>query len=197
MNNARASSNGLMPTCFIVPSDRLVPIRKRVTTMPRRAIQTKVDVNASGSATYVLTIMASTKIKINHGMEIFPVRSRNINIVTKASGIIHSARVSLMRVAVWRATSPYTSPAPTTDDVSCIAIAAHVPNCACVISSIRPIGGKINNAIELRMKITPSDTAISFSLALSTGPTAAIALPPQMAVPDEIRYDVLRLMCIQ
>ena len=40
---------------------------------------------------------------------------------------------------------------------------------------------------ELSMNITPSDTAISFSFAFSTGPTAAMALPPQMAVPEDMR----------
>ena len=44
--------------------------------------------------------------------------------------------------------------------------------------------------------MTPSDTAISLLFALRTGPTAAMALPPQIAVPDEIRYAVLRLRCI-
>ncbi len=69
-------------------------------------------------------------------------------------------------------------------------MAAHVPNCAWLRSSIRPSGGKIKSAMALRIKITPSDTAISFSLAFITPPTAAIALPPQMAVPDEMRYEV-------
>ncbi len=49
----------------------------------------------------------------------------------------------------------------------------------------------MKRAIALRMKMTPNDTAISFSLARITPPTAAIAEPPQMAVPDEMRYDAL------
>ena len=40
--------------------------------------------------------MASTKININQGMDIFAVLSRNMNIVAMASGIIHRARVSLV-----------------------------------------------------------------------------------------------------
>jgi len=42
------------------------------------------------------------------------------------------------------------------------------------------------------MKIVPRETDISSSLAAITGPTAAIALPPQIAVPDEIRCEVVR-----
>ena len=37
------------------------------------------------------------------------------------------------------------------------------------------------------MKTAPSDTPISSSLASAIGPTAAMALPPQMAVPALIR----------
>ena len=55
----------------------------------------------------------------------------------------------------------------------------------------------MNKAMAFKMNITPNDTAISFSFALTTGPTAAIALPPQIAVPEEIRYDVLRFILSQ
>ena len=37
------------------------------------------------------------------------------------------------------------------------------------------------------MKTAPRDTAISSSLASAMGPTAAMALPPQMAVPALIK----------
>ena len=72
--------------------------------------------------------MTRINSNMNQGMEILLVLSRNKNIVTIARGIIHKARVSFMSVAVCRAISPYASPAPTTDEVSWIAIAAHVPN---------------------------------------------------------------------
>jgi hypothetical protein len=49
----------------------------------------------------------------------------------------------------------------------------------------------MNNAMELRMKTVPSETAISSALACTIGPIAAIALPPQMAVPVEIKYAVV------
>ena len=140
-----------------------------------------------------MATIASTKRKMNQGMETLPEPSRNTNIVANARGIIHRARVSLMSVAICRASSPYTSPAPTTLEVSCMAMAAHVPNWAWLMSNRWPRGGKMNRATALRMKMTPRLTAISFSSARSTGPTAAMALPPQMAVPLLMRYDVLRL----
>lgn len=40
----------------------------------------------------------------------------------------------------------------------------------------------MNNAIAFKIKITPSDIAISWSFAFRTGPTAAMALPPHIAV---------------
>ena len=73
-----------------------------------------------------------------------------------------------------------------------MAIADQTPNCVCVRCSAAPIGGKMKSAIELRMKTVPSETDISSSLAPMTGPTAAIALPPQIAVPEEIRCAVPR-----
>jgi hypothetical protein len=75
-----------------------------------------------------------------------------------------------------------------------MAIAAQTPNCGCVMPTRWPIIGKMKSAIELRMKTVPRATDISSSVALTTGPTAAIALPPQIAVPDEMRCDVVRLM---
>ncbi len=65
------------------------------------------------------------------------------------------------------------------------------PNWFCVMCSMVPITGKVSNATELRTKTVPSETAICSSLASVIGATAAIALPPQIAVPAEIRKDVL------
>src|SRR5262249_41649705 len=45
---------------------------------------------------------------------------------------------------------------------------------------------KNRSAEEIKIKTAPSETDISSSLAPTTGPTAAIALPPQIAVPTEI-----------
>jgi len=45
--------------------------------------------------------------------------------------------------------------------------------------------------MEFRRKITPREIEMSFSEALMTGEIAAIALPPQIAVPEDIKCDIL------
>src|SRR5881394_3981050 len=134
---------------------------------------------------------ASRKRKMNHGIAMRVDLRRNASAVANVSGTIQRARVSLTVVAICSASLPYFAAAPTTDDVSWIAIADQMPNCVCVRCSACPISGKMNNAIELRMNTVPRETDISSSLAPITGPTAAMALPPQIAVPDEIRCDVV------
>ena len=48
--------------------------------------------------------------------------------------------------------------------------------------------------MELRIKIVPRAIATSSSWALIIGAIAAIALPPQMAVPADIRYEIFLLI---
>ena len=48
----------------------------------------------------------------------------------------------------------------------------------------------MNNAIAFSTNTTARATDILAGLALITGPTAAMALPPQIAVPELIKYDV-------
>src|SRR5947209_1497805 len=68
-----------------------------------------------------------------------------------------------------------------------MANAAQSPKWLCESERRCPITGKRNSAAAFRMNTVPKETAMSSSLASSTGPTAAIALPPQMAVPTEIK----------
>lgn len=63
--------------------------------------------------------------------------------------------------------------------------AAQSPNCVCVRCKADPIAGNASKATEFSTKTVPSETAISSSLALVIGATAAMALPPQIAVPVE------------
>jgi hypothetical protein len=51
--------------------------------------------------------------------------------------------------------------------------------------------GKMKSAMALSIKIVPSETEVSSLSASIAGATAAIALPPQIAVPEEISADVL------
>src|SRR3954462_1485663 len=125
---------------------------------------------------------------MNQGHWIF-VLLRFTAAVAMHSGTIHSARANLTVVAITVAASPYLCAAPTTELVSWIASAAHNPNCGCERCSDIPIRGKISSAIEFRIKTVPSETDISSSFAPTMGPTAAMALPPHIAVPVEIRND--------
>jgi len=52
------------------------------------------------------------------------------------------------------------------------------------------MAGNINNATELSMKTVPSATDVCFSSVFKTFEMAAMALPPQMAVPEEIRCEI-------
>ena len=58
-----------------------------------------------------------------------------------------------------------------------------------------PIGGNNISATEFNTNTVPSETAISSSFASSTGPIAAIALPPQIAVPKLISSDCVFPTC--
>ena len=107
--------------------------------------------------------------------------------------MIQRARINFVVVAMARASLLYVLAAPTTELVSWIAIAHQYPNWWSFISNQRPITGKMNRATALSMKMVPMATVISLSLALITGDKAAIALPPQMAVPPETRNPVSRL----
>ena len=74
--------------------------------------------------------MANTKKRINQGIDTLFDFSLKIKVVTNANGIIQRARVSFTIVATSRAFCPYAAPAPTTELVSCMAIAAQSPNCS-------------------------------------------------------------------
>ena len=69
-------------------------------------------------------------------------------------------------------------------------MAHHNPNWEASKLTKCPTNGKTNKAIEFRIKIVPNATEICFSSALMAGAMAAIALPPQIAVPPEIKKDV-------
>src|SRR5580658_3554 len=72
-----------------------------------------------------------------------------------------------------------------------MASAAQSPNCCCERCSNQPKGGNIKSAMEFRIKTVPSETAVSSWSACMIGATAAIALPPQIAVPTVIRVDAV------
>ena len=183
--------SGLMPTAFNTSREREAPIKKRVMVSVLRA-NSLMDAPITApvsvvSSTYVLKIMARMKKKINQGMLMRCPLLLKIKEVKSAIGIIQSARVSLIVVAIRRASSPYAAPAPTTELVSWMAMAAQVPKSYWLIFKACPIAGKMKSAMALRINMVPKATDMSLSLAFKTGPTAAMALPPQMAVPELMR----------
>ena len=64
-----------------------------------------------------------------------------------------------------------------------MAVPAHMPNPASVMPQLCPMAGKIKTASTLKRKIVAIEITTSLSFAPMTGATAAIAEPPQMAVP--------------
>ena len=89
------------------------------------------------------------------------------------------------------ASSPNVIAAPITELVSCIASAANAPKSYAVISKCFPIRGRKIIANALKKKIIPRDISISFGVALMIFETAAIAVAPQIAVPDDIKIPKL------
>src|SRR5690606_15253801 len=83
------------------------------------------------------------------------------------------------------------TPAATTEDVSFIAVPAHIPKPKSLNPKSCPKGGNKNTAIILNRKIVEIDWATFSSLALITGAVAAIAEPPQMDVPTPIKIEVI------
>ena len=171
-----------------------LPIRKSVTVKPTLAMRVSKPKAGAAWGNKVLHSAARQNSPINHGHFIF-VFAPQATAAPAANGTIHNARASFTVVPITSATAPYLAAAPTTELVSWMASAAHSPNCCCVRCSAAPMAGKISSATELRTKIVPSDTAICSSVAWIIGPSAAMALPPQMAVPIEIKNAFLICTC--
>ena len=74
--------------------------------------------------------------------------------------------------------------APTTEDVSWIESATHLPNCCCDKSKTVPTKGNITTAKAFNKKIIAIEDPNSSGLAFMMGAKAAIAVPPQIAAPE-------------
>ena len=133
---------------------------------------------------------------MNQGIVIFPLPPSSLlyllykTEIINVNGIIHNALINFVVVAICSANSLLSAAAPTTDEVSCIAIAHQYPNSVSLIPNKFPSNGNINNAMAFNAKIVPSATVISLSFALITGAIAAIALPPHIAVPPDTNVRV-------
>ena len=121
--------SGLMPTARSTSFESDAPMKNIVRVKHRRAmLEMIVPTSGTASRTNVFKSIAAMKYRMNHGMVILRSLLLNMNDVASAKGMIHRALVSLMVVATFRASSPYAAPAPTTELVSWMAMAAQVPN---------------------------------------------------------------------
>ncbi len=168
-------SSGRHPTSFSVAREMPLPMRNSVAVRPSRPRVKNVLVAEGSAGRYVLASAARTKSPMNQGNWMwgrlpplagtFWKRLCLMAAVASAKGTIQRARASFTVVPMTRACAPYFVAAPTTELVSWIASAAQSPNYDCERWSALPIGGKISRAIEFKIKIVPSDTAISSSSA--------------------------------
>ena len=104
----------------------------------------------------------------------------------------HSARANFTVVAICNASAPYCIPAPTTELVSWIASAAHRPNCVCDKPNVCPSTGNRKMAIALSKNTVTIATVTSGAFARMATAAAAMALPPQIAVPTETSSEASR-----
>ena len=126
--SAIPSRSGRTPTFLSEATVSPLPIRNNVIQRTLCEIYTIPFVSGSGVGRNVLTTIAPMNINMNHGIEILRPLLLKTKVETIARGIIQSALVSFTVVATFSASSPNAAPAPTTELVSCIAIAAQIPN---------------------------------------------------------------------
>ena len=99
-------------------------------------------------------------------------------------GIIQKVLVTFKVAATSIASSPIIDAAPTTEAVSWIAKATQAPNSRSERLKKSPKIGNNRTAIAFSKKMIAMAVVNSSGLALIAGPTAAIAVPPQIAVPE-------------
>ena len=121
-------TKGFMPTDVIRSFVRLDPIRNSVIFRPIFDSITMKEVSVWMTGIKVLISIASTNRKMKYGTLIFFDSLLKMNTDIIEIGIIHNALSSFMVVAVCRASEPYLLAAPTTELVSCMAMAAQTPN---------------------------------------------------------------------
>ena len=119
---------GLTPTETISSFESPDPIKNNVIFKPIFDIVTMAGATVCTPGTKVLISNASIKRKIKYGTLIFFDPSLKMKSEMTEIGIIHNALSSFIVVAICRASAPYWLAAPTTELVSCMAMAAQIPN---------------------------------------------------------------------
>jgi hypothetical protein len=76
-----------------------------------------------------------------------------------------------------------------------MATAAHTPNCTSESPRAWPMTGKRYRATTLRRNTVARATLMASDRAPMADPTAAMAVPPQMLVPEVRRSEVCRSTC--
>ena len=112
---------------------------------------------------------------------------------TSAMGTIIKVRVSLTIVASPSAVGLHEAAAATTDEVSFMAVPAHIPKPTSFMPSRCPSAGKMKTAIMLKRKIVEIACVMSESSASIIGAVEAIAEAPQIDVPTPMSVVVLPL----
>ena len=111
-------------------------MKKRASTIRFLLIRDTVSNRRCENDSKELQAAAKKNSKINHGILIFlsvtPLYMLKIN----NNGINQSVLTSLVVVATASAFSPYRELVAITDEVSCMASAAHNPNCSCERSRV-------------------------------------------------------------
>lgn len=180
------------PTLRTAATDNPAPIRKIAPPKPPVATVLMIASYPATAGTNVRVRLASRNpirkgwAARRHALPAPPVAGVPVNhTANTVHGRIHTTRDNFTTIAVSSAALlPYAAPAPATDAMSCTATPTHVPYCVSVSPKPRPTSGNTANATALRMKIAPVATAIDVDDALMADPTAAIADPPQIAVPE-------------
>jgi len=112
----------------------------------------------------------------------------------KTYGIMNNVLVSFTMTAVLPANSEKAYPAATTEDVSLTAVPTHKPYPTLDMPSAIPIHGIITTVRISKMNVDEIAYATSSSFALITGPTAATAEPPHIAVLTDSKFVSFQLV---
>ena len=187
------AKNIVLISIFLIDSKLIwVPIQKRAAIKNNLLKLSKVVMVCWFKFNCVPNSTAKINTNTNRGNLAFSLSSflnKSPSIIIK--GIIHKVLPSFNVVAISAAFPPYDKAAPITELVSWIAIAIHAPNLSSDISMLFPITGNNASAIKLNIKIIAKEVSKSFCLAFINGEIAAIAVTPQIAVPEANNKDSL------
>lgn len=203
---------GLMPDFFISLNEVLSPIAASAQTIKNLLTDLVAETTSVGIENILAIIAIAKNPKMNHGkilvklklvlisfssfpafMASFLFKFIWIKAKVKTVGMIESVRVSLTIVAKSPAASEKAYPVATTEDVSLTAVPAQIPKASALIPIARPMMGNNTIIAISKRKVADMAYATSVSSASIVGAMAAIAEPPHIPVPAEIRLESFQL----